>query len=289
MRDDYDRTDRRDPRDDRRPRPARRDYDRPRGSGDGGPLGVIALVMGVVALVASVVPCVGALAIPVGAFALVLAIASLLIARHNGQSMGVPVAGVFVGGAAVAFSLLWIALFSAMIGGEDRSARRPPAPPTVVPPGPVPPAPPPAVRPNPAAKKAPEPALTDEQFEKKLLEDLAKDRVKEAIRNGPGLPVTAAALEADFATNVVAADLKYKDKVLAVTGQVVRVVRDESKAVYTLELATDDGAKAVACDFAERAKHPLASAARGQEVTVRGQCLGRVGEVVRLKDCVVVK
>lgn len=249
-----------------------------------GALGVVALVIGVFALVGSMIPCVGMFAIPVAAIALVLSVTAVFIARAQDQSMGTPATATAVSGSAVAFSLLWIAVLGSMFRGEERTVHRPPPAPMVAPsPAPVPP------RGVPQQQKPVEPKLTDEQFEKKLLEDLAKDRIKEAIRNGPGIAVTAAALETTFNTNAVAADVKYKDKVLEVTGKVVRVVQDDARKVYTLELATDEPTKTVSCDFTEQTKYPLASVERGKQVTVRGRCVGRDNEFVKVKDCVVVK
>lgn len=281
MRDDYDR-DREDRRERRRAR--RREYESQGGSG-GRPvsaLGVVALVKGIFALVASLIPCFGMFAIPLAAIALFLALLSIFVASRQKHSMGFPIAATAVSGSAVVASLLWIALFSAMIGRDERSPTR-----TVPPPAPVP-APLPRTNPVPAPKP-PEPKLDDAEFEKKLLEDLAKDRIKETIRNGPGVPVAATDLEDEYNGNPVGADVRYKDKVLAVTGKVVRVVRDESKRVFTLELATGDATKTVSCDFTEQQKHMLVSVKRGDEVKVRGLCVGRVSEFVKLKDCVVAK
>lgn len=248
-----------------------------------GALGVVALVIGVFALVGSMIPCVGMFAIPVAAIALVLSVTAIFIARAQDQSMGTPVTATAISASAVAFSLLWIAVFSSMFRSEERVAHRPPAPVVAPIPAPVP------TKAAPPQQKPVEPKLTDEQFEKKLLEDLAKDRIKEAIRNGPGLAVTAAALETTFNSNAVAADVKYKDKVLEVTGKVVRVVQDNARKVYTLELATDEPTKTVSCDFTEQTNYPLASVERGKQVTVRGLCVGRDNEFVKVKDCVVVK
>lgn len=250
-----------------------------------GALGVVALVIGVFALVGSMIPCVGMFAIPVAAVALVLSVTAIFIARAQNQSMGTPVTATAISGSAVVFSLLWMALFGSLFRDSPTAHRPSPPPPPVLAPAP-PPVPP---RGAPPQLKPVEPKLTDEQFEKKLLEDLAKDRVKEAIRNGPGVAVTAAALETTFTTNTVAADVKYKDKVLEVTGQVVRVVQDNARKVYTLELATDEPTKTVSCDFTEQTKYPLASVERGKQVTVRGLCVGRDNEFVKVKDCVVVK
>ncbi|WP_162666875.1 OB-fold protein [Gemmata massiliana] len=244
-------------------------------------LGIIAFVGGLLALVVGIIPFLGAVAIFAGGLALVLALASVLIARSSNQKMGFPVAATVVSGSAVALSLMWIAVIGSMM--DNRAARRAAPPPLPVPP-------PAQVRgnANPPPKAPSENKVDEEKFQKQLLEDLAKDRIKEEIRNGPGTPVSAETLETDYLANVVSAELRYKDKVLAVTGKVVRVIREEGKS-YVLELETGEPTKTINCEFAEQKKYPLASVKRGQEVTVRGLCAGRVSDLVTLKDCVLAK
>ncbi len=270
-------------RDDRRPRRRRREYDDRESypvRKDVSVLGIVALVIGIKALLASMVPCFGAFAIVVAAVALFLAGASVLVARNSRQGMGFPIAASIVSSLAVAISLVWVAVFSAMFGvTSDRAASRPASP--------LPSPPPQVVQPQlkfPQKKIDPPAPIDDEQFQKQLLEDLAKDRIKEAIRNGPGLAVTAEKVDADYRANVVAAEATYNDKVLEVTGKVVRVIRENGQRHYTLELEAG-----VACEFIELAKRPLAALAPGQTVTVRGFCTGRSADIVKLKDCVLVK
>lgn len=271
MRDDYDR-------DDRRPRRARRDYDDRAypARKETSVLAVVALVIGIKALLVSLIPCVGAFAILAAGFALLLSGLSVYVARGSRQGMGLPVAATVVSGAAVAISLVWVAVFGAMFGlPGDRAATRP-----------APPPPPPRVKPAPRALPTPaEPPVPVD--EKQLLEDLAKDHIDEAIRFGPGLPATAADLDAAYRTNAAAAEAKYNNKVLEVTGAMVRVARANGDARYTLEL--EAGATPVACGFGAQARHALAALGRGQTVTVRGLCTGRAVGFVQLKDCVLVK
>ena len=288
MADEYDRErDRDERRARRRMRRRYEEYGSPPPDRPTSALGVVALVIGSVALVGSVIPCFGVIAIPAAVIALVLGGLSVVTARAQGHGTGAPITATAVSGLALMFSLLWLAAFGAIFRSNEEHASRRPAPmPVGAPHGPVAPALPPG-RVHPQPKKAPDPKIDETAFEKKVFEDLAKDRIKEAIRNGPGISVTATDLEDAFTTNAVSAEVKYRGKVLAVTGKVIRVVRDESKKLYTLELATGDPTKTVSCDFTEATKYPLASVARGQEVTVRGLCVGRENEFVKLTDCVV--
>ncbi|MDY3552492.1 OB-fold putative lipoprotein [Gemmata sp. JC717] len=279
MRDDYDRD-----REERRARRRLRREDRYESYRPTSTLGVVSLVGGILALVVSLIPCFGVVAVPVALVTLFLALLSLVVARQSGQAMGYPVAATAVSGSSLIVSLLWLAMFGAVF--SEKHAARPPVPQVEGRPVPVP-VPVPARKAQPEQKPPVDPKAADEAFEKKLLEDLAKDRIKEIIRNGPGIAVTAPNLEDEFDTNPVAADAQYKNKVLAVSGKVVRVVRDEPRGLYVLELATGNATKTVSCEFAAKTKDALASCKRGDEVKVRGLCAGRLNEFVKLTDCVV--
>ncbi|AWM35743.1 tRNA_anti-like protein [Gemmata obscuriglobus] len=289
MRDDYDR-DREERRARRRMRRREDGYDTYRPVST---LGVVSFVGGLLALIVSLIPCFGVVAIPAALVALFLAVLSLIVARQSGQATGYPVAATAVSGSSLIISLLWFAMLGTVFS-EKRAVSHRPAPQVEGRPVPVPvPVPARKVQPEqkaPAEQKPPvDPKAADEAFEKKLLEDIAKDRIKEIIRNGPGIAVSATNLEDEFDTNPVAADVQYKDKVLAVSGKVVRVVRDEPRGLYALELATGNATKTVSCEFVAKTKDALASCKRGDEVKVRGLCAGRVNEFVKLTDCVIAK
>ncbi|MBY0458032.1 MAG: OB-fold putative lipoprotein, partial [Gemmataceae bacterium] len=248
-------------------------------------LGVVALVLGVKALLFSLIPCVGMFAIVFGSAALLLSLVSLVTARHSRQGMGFPVSATAVSGSAVGFSLMWLAMAGAVFNG-DRTAQRPaPVPFQPAPVQPVPQANPRAPAPKPVPQPQP---VDDDRAEKQLLEQLRQDRLKEEIRNGPGLAVTAETLVADFRANVVSAELSYKDRVLAVNGTVVRVGGD-GKTTFVLELEAGADANPIACEFTAQNKFHLAPLKPGQSVKVRGLCAGPVNEVITLKDCVVAK
>ncbi len=263
-------------------------------------LGVVALVFGIVALLGSLVPFLGAMAIFLGVASLVLGVISTLRAKHAGKNLAVPAAATGVSFSAIVFSLIWVCVIIAITRGTStRNVSRSPVPPSpmVVRTQTQPVGTPKAnAIPLPAPAKAPvvpaiPPANTndDERAHKQLLEDLARDRLLETIRSGPGLPITATKLEEVYQQNVVAAELKYKNTVLELTGTVIRVTRESGSAYYTLKLEGDAAGAVVNCDFAEKAKNPLAALERGHTAKLRGLCVGRENDAIRLKDCIIVK
>lgn len=101
---------------------------------------------------------------------------------------------------------------------------------------------------------------------------------------GPGLEITASALDKEYAANELEADGKYMGKVLVVTGKVLKVTRDDKPGKITVELVGTPGST-VDCHFDRAKQAELAGVAVGQEVTVRGTCKGKVRTWVTLEDC----
>lgn len=99
----------------------------------------------------------------------------------------------------------------------------------------------------------------------------------------PAARVTAAQLFADYDANEVAADEKYKGKVLIVTGTIEDIGKDIVDTMY-VTLKTDNAIMSVQCKFADEHKSQLANAAEGQQVTIKGKCDGKLGNVL-LRGC----
>jgi hypothetical protein len=124
-------------------------------------------------------------------------------------------------------------------------------------------------------------------FEDAILMVKEPERAVEAPP-GPAIRVSADDLYKAFDENVIAAEVKYKNKVLEVTGKVNKVLRnDVSKAV--VELQVEDGIAIVICEFLAKDTQQLAVVKKGQEVVIRGKCLGQVDDIVTLSLCSVVK
>lgn len=115
-----------------------------------------------------------------------------------------------------------------------------------------------------------------------------REKERQEIREGPATKVTAAALYKEYDANALAADAKYKGKVLEVTGRIERVNAEGFTA--TVELKTDAEDETVDCMFALEQQHELVNLKPGQQVTIRGRGTGRVGsDSPTLESCILMK
>jgi hypothetical protein len=111
---------------------------------------------------------------------------------------------------------------------------------------------------------------------------------REAARRARTVSVAAADLIREFENDPAAADQKYADKYLEVTGVVERGGRGRHDARFVILHAGDEGAKIkIECffDSAGRADEArIERLSKGQTVTIRGEYDGRVSNV-QLRDC----
>lgn len=100
--------------------------------------------------------------------------------------------------------------------------------------------------------------------------------------------VTAEELDKIYTDNEVAAEHKYGDKVIEVTGRVESV---DKGWIYTyVDLAADAyGISTVRCRMKSDQMEVLASLWKGQKVVIRGTCTGKTLITVYLDDCIVTK
>lgn len=95
--------------------------------------------------------------------------------------------------------------------------------------------------------------------------------------------VQATALVAEYEDNEVAADNKYKDKKVTVTGKITSIAKDIADQPYvTLGTGNDLELATVQCFFKD--DNILASLKKGQKITVTGTVEGKFMNVM-LKGC----
>jgi hypothetical protein len=96
-----------------------------------------------------------------------------------------------------------------------------------------------------------------------------------------GTPVTAAELQQAYGADEAAANAKYLDKTLEVSGTVAGMEKNQDgKTVLYL----DDPMSGVGCTLIDAA----ASAKEGEAVVVKGFCSGSNGMGVAMRECVLV-
>lgn len=106
--------------------------------------------------------------------------------------------------------------------------------------------------------------------DKELLEKTKKGDIEVTVK--------AATLIADYKANEVKADMKYKDKIIAVTGKVNEIKKDLGGFPILLLKAGKHWVQ-VHCKCAKETASKVAKINKGQMVTVKGVCLGKLGNV----------
>lgn len=100
------------------------------------------------------------------------------------------------------------------------------------------------------------------------------------------ITITAPELMAAFNEDETAANAKYLDKVVAVTGKVRESVTSGDVTIISLE--AEDELGAVTCELDRFRKQDAISVSAGEQITVKGLCSGKTIDVV-LVQCVVTK
>jgi len=101
-----------------------------------------------------------------------------------------------------------------------------------------------------------------------------------AVRNQvPAYDVTANALAAEYEANEVAADTKYKGKVVYVYGVIRDIGKDVLGAPYIV-IGGEGFLDGVQCTFSESQTSAIAKLWKGQQVRVQGEVSGKMGNVL---------
>ena len=115
----------------------------------------------------------------------------------------------------------------------------------------------------------------------------AADQEARDVAGGPAVTIDADALHAEYDANEVAADGKYKGKVLEVTGTVKEVKKGPfGGQEVELESSRNQFLSSVDCEFPDSAQGALAKLRKGQRVSIRGKCKGLLVGSVQLDNCV---
>ena len=103
------------------------------------------------------------------------------------------------------------------------------------------------------------------------------------------IKVAALQLSSDYKDNEIAADAKYKNKLIEVTGIVDSIGKDILDTPYislqSYEYAIIDH---VQCMFSKSQEPELATVSKGQRIVLKGTVSGKLGNVL-VKGCVIVK
>ena len=101
------------------------------------------------------------------------------------------------------------------------------------------------------------------------------------------IKVTPDILLSEYNANGVAADAKYKDNLLEITGVVRSIDKDIMNTPYIAFESGSNMFESVQCMFKKGDEPTLATVEKGQNITLRGQMSGKLGNVI-VRDCVIV-
>jgi hypothetical protein len=110
-------------------------------------------------------------------------------------------------------------------------------------------------------------------------------------------PADVRTLKADFSMNAkdlldaynkdeTAANAKYADKTIEVSGKIAEIKVEDSTCNVTLD--TGDPLAAISCSFYNEEAATVKKAQVGQEVSIKGMCTGKLSDVV-LNKCSITK
>lgn len=105
---------------------------------------------------------------------------------------------------------------------------------------------------------------------------------KNVSRSTPAYTLDARALFLDFEEDEAAANAKYLDQVIQVTGK-VREVTEDDEGLISVTLDTGNDFFGVICELPSHSTWTRADFQAGQEVTFKGLCAGVAMDVVLLR------
>lgn len=214
-------------------------------------MGMVALVMGICSVVLAFVPCIGVVAILTGLIGLIIGFIAMLGAhKSDGRiSGGLPIAGLSVSALSVILAAGWLIFFK-KVGNEIKQA--------------------------------------DARFQAEIAKDEEKHKADVAkaasdvksAQPGTVIRVTAVQFFSAYEKDPEGAARFYENKVLEMTGTVHAVHIEAGMLAVILKGGRDEGAL-VSCEFPDdpAVRAELSRLAPGQQVTIRGKCLGGDAEI----------
>ena len=106
----------------------------------------------------------------------------------------------------------------------------------------------------------------------------------------PAISVTAFKMASDYKDNQVAADAKYKDKLVEISGTVDTIGKDALDTPF-IAFQTEsqyDIINRIQCMFGKNDIAALSNVVKGQKITLRGTDAGMLGNII-VNDCQIVQ
>jgi len=106
---------------------------------------------------------------------------------------------------------------------------------------------------------------------------------KEVSTQSPSYTISAQKLYADYEANEVAADKKYKGKILVVIGEIDDIGKDITDTIY-ITLKGNKYFGSIQCFFSKDNEDEIVNLSKGNYVAVKGKCDGKFMNIL-LRGC----
>lgn len=117
--------------------------------------------------------------------------------------------------------------------------------------------------------------------------DAATNEKEIAESKVPPIIIAPEQLYSEYAANEVAADEKYKDKIVLLTGMVTEIAKDYSGGI-SITLLTSSYSSGIQCMFSDDHIKETAKLVKGQKITIKGKCEGLSVGAVMINGCSIV-
>lgn len=110
----------------------------------------------------------------------------------------------------------------------------------------------------------------------------------ENVNTSPPIEVSPYKLWKDYDDNEVAADLIYKNKYVIMSGKINEISRNFSDAIC-IAIDIGDEIHDISCTLSPECADEVSLLKKGQNITIRGTCDGKIVTLIGLNDCVIIK
>ena len=117
--------------------------------------------------------------------------------------------------------------------------------------------------------------------------DAATNEKEIAESKVPPIIIAPEQLYSEYAANEVAADEKYKDKIVLLTGMVTEIAKDYSGGI-SITLLTSSYSSGIQCMFSDDHIKETAKLVKGQKISIKGKCEGLSVGAVMINGCSIV-
>lgn len=108
---------------------------------------------------------------------------------------------------------------------------------------------------------------------------------KNMQRQGADFELSASDLYSDFENDESAANTKYLDKIIQVSGNIREIIKEEDKVSIILETGNLLGG--ITCELDDHSQHDISSLSEGDQLILKGICTGMLMDVVLVR-CIII-